>query len=79
MSQWEVNKESNRRCRCTFLPVIKLVGVRVAYHHARKLDNEKGGSVKTRMELLRDDRFGRTGGICGGVEFISQQPTQVIK
>lgn len=42
MSQGKVSEESHRRCRCTFFPVIKLVGVRVSYHHAGEPDNQKG-------------------------------------
>jgi len=42
MSQRKVSEESHRGCRCTFLPVIELVGIRVSYHHAGKPDNQKG-------------------------------------
>ena len=46
MSQLQVSKGSRWRCRCTFLPVIKLVRVCVSHHHARRSDNEEKDLAK---------------------------------
>ena len=41
------------------------------HHHAGGSDNEMTRNLaKSQTELLRDDRFGRTRGICRGVEII---------
>ena len=73
MSQWQVSEQSHKRCQHTFLPVLKLVGVRVSYHHAGIPDNQKDIWWENRMDLLRDGGFGRTGGVYRGEEIARSQ------